>query len=247
MIVKNEEKNIKRCLDSLVPCIDEIVVIVDDKSEDATLDIVRSYQNVKCEVKEWMGYAETKKYALSKTINDWVFWIDGDEALTDELIKELNEFKNSKSDFAAYKVARKAYFLDKWIKHGGWYPGYIERLFNKRKAEFNANYVHENLEFQGEVGILKSDMEHYTDPDIFHYYAKFNKYTSLAAKELSEKNRKAKLSDLILRPLFFFIKMYIIRLGFLDGVQGLMLAIFSTNYVFTKYSKLWELNRNNKV
>ena len=242
LVVKDEEKNIKKCLDSLSKCIDDIVILVDSNSKDKTLQIVESYENVNHEVITWMGYAETKKYALSKTKNDWIFWIDGDEVITRELIDELIIFKKTNPEHAAYKVARRAYFLGKWIKHGGWYPGLVVRLFNKQKAEFNNNQVHENLEVNGTTGKLSNDLEHFTDPNIFHYYEKFNKYTSLASMELKSKNRQAGVSEIILHPVFLFIKMYIIRLGFLDGIQGLMLAVFSANYVFTKYSKLWELN-----
>jgi len=245
LVVKNEEKHIANCLDSLSKCIDDIVVLVDSNSDDATLDIVKGYDCVHWEVVEWMGYAETKRYAVSKTVNDWVFWIDGDEVITDGLIKELNEFKSKRPEHDVYNIARRAYFLGKWIKHGGWYPGFVERLFNKNECYFNQNKVHENLEFTGSVGKLENDLEHFTDPNIFHYYEKFNKYTTLAAEELSERKRKARVTDILLRPLFFFIKMYIIRFGFLDGLQGLILATFSTNYVFTKYCKLWEIN--NKI
>lgn len=244
LVVKDEEKNIKKCLQSLSECIDDIVVLVDSKSSDNTLELVKSFPQVNYEVVDWKGYSETKKYAVSKTKYNWIFWIDGDEIITRDLINELNEFKNSTPEYGAYKVARRAYFLGKWIKHGGWYPGLVIRLFDKTKAVFNENYVHENLEIEGNAGRLKHDLEHYTDPNIFHYYLKFNTYTTLAAEELKNKSRKASLSDILLRPLFFFLKMYLFRGGFLDGIQGLILAVFSTNYVFTKYCKLWELNNN---
>lgn len=242
LVVKNEERNIRGCLSSLSKCIDDIIVLVDNKSNDNTLSIVREFSNINYEVVEWKGYSETKKYALSKTKNDWVFWIDGDEIITQPLVDELNSFKKTQPQFDSYKVARRAYFLNRWIKHGGWYPGLVVRLFNKTKADFNNNQVHENLIVNGSVGKLKNDLEHYTDPDIFHYYEKFNRYTSLAASELRTKNRRAALSDIIFRPLFFFVKMYFIKLGFLDGIRGIILAVFSTNYVFTKYAKLWELD-----
>lgn len=216
--------------------------MVDEASNDKTLEIVKK-SGADFEVKEWAGYAETKKYALSKVANDWVFWIDSDEVLTPELQEEIKVFKNSTTAFPVFKVSRRAFFLGKWIKHGGWYPGRVARLFDKRQVTFNNNDVHEGLEFTGEAGILKNDLEHYTDLDIKHYYHKFNNYTSLAANELLKKGKSFRLNDLILRPFFFFLKMYIIRLGFLDGIQGFILAIFSTNYVFTKYAKLWELNK----
>ncbi len=243
VIAKNEENNIKRCIESQLDCIDEIIVLVDKSSTDKTLEIVKSYNKVVYEEVEWMGYAKTKQYAASKAANNWIFWIDADEEITPELKNELNEFKSKESEYAALTVARRAWFLGKWIKHSGWYPGRVTRLFNKTKAHFNENEVHENLIVNGKTGELKNDLEHYTDPDIFHYYEKFNRYTSLAAIELNNKNKFAKLKDLLLRPLILFIKMYIFRLGFLDGIHGLILAIFSSNYVFTKYCKLWELNK----
>lgn len=246
VIAKNEERNIGRCIQSQLDCIDDIIVLVDNSSTDKTLEIVKSFKEVYYEEVKWQGYSETKKYALSKTKHDWVFWIDADEALTDELIAEIKKFKINIPDSSAYSVARRAYFLDKWIKHSGWYPNHVTRVFNKNEARFSDNNVHEHLIVEGKTGILKNDLYHFTDPDIQHYYEKFNRYTSLAAKELAAKNRKAHLHDLLIRPIFIFIKMYIFRLGFLDGFHGLVLAVLSSNYVFTKYSKLWEINKNKK-
>ena len=246
IIAKDEELNIRKCIESQLLCIDDIVVIIDDKSKDSTLTILKEFPQINFEIKEWIGYSKTKEYALSLTKNDWVFWIDADEAITPELETELNKFKNSTPSFNAYQVSRRAYFLGKWIKHSGWYPGYVTRLFNKQFARFSLSEVHEHLIVEGNIGELNNDLEHYTDPNIFHYYEKFNRYTSLAAAELKTKGKSAKLNDLLLRPFFIFVKMYILKQGFLDGIQGFMLAVFSANYVFTKYSKLWELkNRTN--
>lgn len=246
IIAKNEENNIKKCLDSLIGLIDDIVVIIDSRTTDNTIKLVSEYQRINCEIIDWQGFAETKNYALSKTKHNWVLWIDADEEVTEELKSELQLFKKSVPEFRAYKIARRAYFLGKWIKHSGWYPARVVRLFDKNYAVFNNKSVHEGLAFNGEVGILNGDLNHYTDPSIEHYFNKFNNYTSLAAKELFENGNKSSLSDLLIRPLFLFSKMYIFRLGFLDGIQGFMLALFSSFYVFTKYAKLWELNRNKK-
>lgn len=240
---RDEETNIRRCIESQLAVVDEIVVLVDSRTKDATLKIASSYPNVNCEVVEWMGYAKTKIYAVLKTKYDWVLWIDADEELTKELIEELKNFKTVKPHYSAYNVARRAFFLGKWIKHSGWYPSRVTRLFNKNVASFEEKEVHEHLNVVGEIGNLNHDLNHYTDPSIEHYFAKFNLYTSLAAKELSEKGKQAGLNDILLRPVFLFFKMYILRLGFLDGLHGLILAVFSTAYVFTKYTKLWELNR----
>lgn len=246
LIAKNEERNIKACIESQLNCIDDIVVIVDSKSEDKTLDIVKSFGNrVNYEVCDWLGFAKTKIYAVSKTKHEWVFWIDADEVIRSELAEEINSLKYKYLDESAFSVARRAYFLGRWIKHSGWYPARVLRLFNKNKAKFVEREVHEHLEVDGKIGNLKNDLDHFTDPDIHHYLEKFNRYTTLAAQELKEKNKSISIFGLFFRPFFMFIKMYFLKLGFLDGIQGFILSCFSSAYVFTKYSKLWELKRGN--
>jgi len=246
IIAKNEENNIGRCLQSQIDCVDDIIVIIDEDSADKTEEIVKSFKKVTYQKTKWLGYSKTKQYAASLTANDWVLWIDADEALTIELQKELIEFKNSTPGYNAYSIKRKAYFLGRWIKHSGWYPGRVTRLFNKKFVAFSENGVHERLVVNGESGVLKSDLEHYTDPSIHHYFEKYNRYTSLAAEELFNKQKKFSLRDITIRPVSLFIKMYLLKAGFLDGVQGFILAVFSSAYVFTKYCKLWELNRKEK-
>jgi len=243
IIAKDEETNIRRCIESQRGCIDEIVLLVDEESTDKTYEISTCYSNVKALKVKWRGYSETKKEAILLTTNDWVFWIDADEAITRELKDEIIQVKDSTPFFAAYSIPRKANFLGKWINHSGWYPGRVTRLFNKKKVFFNSQSVHEELQVKGETGKLNGNLEHYTDPSVSHYFIKFNNYTSLAANDLKEKGRVFHLSDLIIRPIAIFVKMYFIKFGFLDGIQGFILAIFSSAYVFTKYSKFWELTR----
>ena len=235
-----------RCIESQLNCIDEIVVLVDNLSEDRTVEIATSFSKVKCQTVKWQGFAKTKQLAVSLTTNDWIFWIDADERITKELCLELNEFKKSVPGYPAYTLPRMANFLGRWIKHSGWYPGRVVRLFNKNKAHFNDNDVHEELIFNGSTGLLKNDLEHYTDPDIEHYFKKFNSYTSLAAEELVRNRKRFKITDILLRPFFTFLKMYVLKLGFLDGIQGFILAVFSSAYVFTKYCKFWELKNKNR-
>ena len=246
ILAKDEEENIRRCIESQSDCVDEILIFVDDRTEDKTFEITKSYPQVKSTLIKWEGFAKTKQTALLSTSNDWVFWIDADEALTKELKEELLEFKKSEPKFNAYSVPRKANFLGKWIKHSGWYPGRVIRLFNKNTATFNIKAVHESLLTTGDTGELKNDLEHYTDPTVSHYFVKFNNYTTLAAKDLKEKGKVFHLTDLLLRPAIIFIKMYFVKLGFLDGLQGFILAAFSSAYVFAKYSKFWELSRRVK-
>lgn len=246
VIAKNEERNIAGCIKSQLDVIDEIVVLVDSKSTDRTLEIVNSFPQVVSRVVEWQGYSETKKIALNLTTNNWVLWIDADEEITESLKQELLEFKSATPKHNAYCMPRKAYFIGKWIKHSGWYPGRVTRLFNKLAVHFSSNDVHEHLVVDGITGELKGDLDHFTDHSINHYFLKFNTYTSLAAEELDKKNKKAGIPDLLLRPVVIFIKMYFLKLGFLDGFHGFILAVFSSLYVFTKYCKLWELNRQDK-
>lgn len=242
IIAKDAEATIGKCLASLKECVEEIWVIVDESSADGTAEIIRQ-SGVNYEIRKWEGFAAAKMYALGKVTNNWVFWIDSDEVLTPGLQEEIREFKKGAPRFPVYSVARRAFFLGRWIKHGGWYPGRVPRLFDKSRVKFNNNAVHEGLDFAGEAGNLANDLEHYTDLNIKHYYAKFNEYTSLAAIDLNKKGKSFGMLDLLIRPPFIFFKMYLLRLGFLDGIQGFILAVFSANYVFTKYAKLWELNK----
>ena len=247
IIAKNEENNIKRCIESQLNCIDEIVLLVDESSTDKTFEIASSYEKVICKKTKWKGFAETKKEAIALTSYNWIFWIDADEEITPELCEEFQSMKQSESRFSAYKVSRRAFFLNKWIKHSGWYPDYVTRFFNKIYASFDDSKVHEGLIVDGSVGQLKNDLNHYTDPSIKHYFEKFNNYTTLAAEDLNNKGRIVNVSDILIRPAFKFIKMYFFQLGFLDGLHGFILAVFSSAYVFTKYCKLWELNKKNTI
>lgn len=243
IIAKNEESNIGRCIESQLGCIDEIIVLVDNRTTDRTFEIAKTFSRVKVQTVSWQGYSSTKKFGLSLASNEWIFWIDADEAVTDKLCKEINNFKTNVPQFSSYSVPRKAYFLGKWIRHSGWYPGRVTRLFNKNQASFSDNDVHEHLVVNGLTGRLENDLDHFTDPTIHHYFEKFNRYTTLAAEEMLREGRDFKISDILLRPPFIFIKMYLLKAGFLDGIEGLILAVFSSAYVFTKYCKFWELKR----
>ena len=240
LITFNEEENIRECLKS-VSWVDEIVV-VDSKSTDKTCAIASEFTD-KVFIEEWIGYSENKNIALYKTTGDWVLWIDADERVTPELAHEIKELIDINPYKNGFEIARRAFFLGRWIKHCGWYPGYVLRLFKKETAQFSDNKVHEGLELNGEKGRLKHDLLHYTDKDLDHYLWKFNRYTSYAAQELFEKGKKGGIGAIIFRPLFAFVKMYFLKKGFLDGVEGLMLCLLSSGYVAMKYAKLWEANQ----
>jgi glycosyltransferase involved in cell wall biosynthesis len=240
VITKNEERNIEDCLNS-VRWAQEIVV-VDGGSQDKTLKLAKKFTK-KVFVKPWEGYGASKNFALEQCTGSWILWLDADERVTEELGKEIQALTDQHTTpLSVYQMPRKAYFLGKWIRHCGWYPGYVPRLFKKGAGRFSENKVHERFEFAGAVGKLQSDLLHYTDPNLWHYFEKFNRYTTLAADEMMEKRTLFRVSQLIVRPVWVFVRMYVVKLGFLDGIQGFILSVLSSCYVFTKYAKLWELS-----
>ncbi len=238
VITRNEEKNIAECLGS-VRWAREIVV-VDSQSTDRTVECARQFTE-KIHVTAWLGYAAAKKFALAHCTQDWVFWLDADERVPAELAEEIREIVRSSPPVAeGYEVARRAFFLGRWIRHCGWYPGYVARLFRRGHVEFSASSVHEEAIIRGRVGRLQHDLLHFTDTTLYHYFSKFNRYTSLGADEMSSDGRSFALWDLLVRPPFLFFKMYVLRRGFMDGMHGLILSLVSAAYVFCKYAKLRE-------
>jgi len=240
IIAKNEEGNIGECLQSLQGFADEAVVIVDSSSNDGTKRVAEE-KGARVFVKDWEGYSLTKTWGLARTNGDHILWIDADERMTPELALEIKSTIQSGPEFSALAFPRKAFFLGRWISHCGWYPGYVTRFFIKGRARFDDKQVHEGLIVEGVVKKLKEPLLHYTDPDLTHYMAKFNHYTQLAAEQMHAAGRRFRISDAFIKPFAFFTKMYIIKLGFLDGWEGFILCVLSAYYVLVKYLKLWEL------
>jgi len=237
VITKNEAENIRECLASL-QWVDEIIV-VDAESTDGTAALAREFTG-RIFVRRWEGFSAAKNFALSQCAGDWILWIDADERVTPELRDEIIATLKKAPVVNGFELPRLANFLGKWIRHGGWYPGYVLRLFRREAGRFNDRPVHEGVQVDGKMGRLKNHLLHYTDPNLQHYFEKFNRYTSLAAEELHHHGRRFHLWDLLLRPLWFFFRMYVFRAGFLDGMHGFILAMLSAAYVCTKYAKLWE-------
>lgn len=240
IIARDEAENIVPCLQSLRGLADDILVAVDSRSRDATLELARE-NGARALVVEWKGYGATKNQILVQAKGDWVLWIDADERMTPELAAEIRSALAVEPGVAAFSIPRKAFFLGRWIRHCGWYPGYVTRLFRKGKAHFSERSVHEGLEVQGATAKLRHPLLHYTDPCLAHYLKKLNHYTTLAAGELYGRGRRARIFDLAVRPGWFFFRNYILRLGFLDGTPGLLLCVFSGYSVLIKYLKLKEL------
>jgi glycosyltransferase involved in cell wall biosynthesis len=243
IITYNEEKNIRRCLSS-VDWADEIVV-VDSGSTDDTKKIASEFTQKVFDIK-WEGFGKAKDFAKDKATYQWILSLDADEVVTEDLRKEIQSVIKSDKTFDGYYIPRRSNFLGKWIRHGGWYPDHVLRLFKKDKAKFNHSMVHEKVEVEGKIGYLRNDLLHHTDPNFDHYLGKLNKYTSVGAEELFRNGKRAWFFDLIFRPLAVFLKMYFAKGGFLDGPHGLILAVSSAFHVFSKYVKLWHLGSLNR-
>jgi len=236
VIAYNEERNIERCLKSVVPFSDEIIV-VDSGSTDRTVEISQRYAT-RVITREWMGYGRQKRFAMEQATRPWVFSIDADEEVSPGLLEEIESLDFTRD---GYEMPRKAWYLNRWIEHGGWYPGYILRLFNREKGSFTDDLVHECVGVTGSVGRLKHDLYHYTYRDVSHHVQKMNEFTTLAARQMFEAGRRAGVHNMVLFPFLEFIKVYVVKRGFMDGLAGFAISSLHSYYVFLKYTKLYEM------
>jgi len=238
VICHNEEQNIVRCLESCRPFSDEIIV-VDSHSTDRTVELARPLAT-QVVAHDWLGYGRQKQLALTRATRDWVFSIDADEVVSPELQREIAAL-----DFAhdGYWMPRRPYYLGRWIRHSGWYPGYILRLFRRDRGRFTDETLHEHVVVEGRTRKLRGDLLHYSYRSVSHHLAKMNDFTTLAAQKMRDQGRRARLRQMTVTPVLEFGKIYFLRRGFLDGFAGLVIALLHAYYVFLKYAKLWELQR----
>jgi len=240
IITKNEEENIERCLLSL-DWVDEII-IVDSGSEDSTKEICKKYQCRFFETK-WLGFGKTKKFAVSKSTNNWILSIDADEEISIELKYKIQAFLKSPVLSGVY-IKRISYYLGNQIRFCGWQNDYPLRIFDKRKANFNENLVHESVVIEeGNTSKFKEPIFHHPYKNINEHLKKINFYTELSAQSLSQSGKRSNPIYAISSALVKFIKMYVIKLGFLDGLNGLTLSIISSYSSLIKYLKLWSFNK----
>ncbi len=281
IITKDEEKNIRECLET-VNFADEII-IVDSSSKDRTVEIAKEF---KCKIfqREFNGFGPLKNYAVSKTSNIWVLNIDADERVSQSLMDEIKNFlKNPKSD--GYYIPRKSYVGNKWIKYAGQYPDYQLRLFRKDRGGFQNRLVHERVIINGRVGYLKNPMIHHNYDSWHHYFIKSNWYSTKEAEDLLKKklvymypwkviknffrkyrNFRKRGNSIVnsyimartaldghelkwtipFKPLYAFVRFYVIQLGFLDGPHGLMWALAASYNRIMKYSKYHEMKKGNR-
>jgi len=247
IITSNAEDDIKRCLESISWAYE--IILVDCFSQDKTAEIAKEYTD-KVWQREWQGYGKQKNFAIDKARGDWIFWIDSDEVVTQELVGEIKNIISQDKDISAYYVPRRTYFLNHWIKHCGWYPGYTLRLFKKGVARFNERLVHERLDFKGKAGYFNGDLLHYSYKSISEYVDRLNKYTSLEAKQMVSEGKNIEniklVYKIITNPITTFCKMYFRKKGFKDGIYGLMLCILSSIYKLVLYVKYWQYIQKSK-
>jgi len=236
IITFNEQENLAKCLQSVKWC-DEIIV-VDSGSTDNTVKLAESF-SAKVFVREFTGYGEQKKYAVSLASNDWIFSIDADEVVSEELQEKiLKRFSTPGKLPSGFLIRRRLIFLGKEFKHGKESNELILRLFNKKSGNFNTAKVHEKVELNGETEKLKGLLLHYSYKSLSQYFEKFDDYTSKAAYELFEKRKRRNIIlTYILLPVYFF-KNYIFNRNILNGSKGLIWSFYSSYYPVIKYSKL---------
>jgi glycosyltransferase involved in cell wall biosynthesis len=237
IITRNEEDRIGQALES-VAWADEIVV-VDAESTDRTVEIARQYTD-RVIVNPWPGYAAQKNFADSQASHEWVLSIDADERASPDLRRSIEQLKHEGPRHDGYRIARRAWYLGRWINHSGWYPDYQLRLYRRDRAQWQGDYVHESVRVEGSVGTLSGDLWHFTRRSLTEHHQVLGQYTSLAAEQDFARGKTVGLLDLLLRPPLTFLRSYIFKQGFRDGIAGLVIASFAAYYVFLKLAKLWE-------
>jgi len=242
VITKNEEANIRDCLES-IRWADELIV-VDAESRDRTVELART-SGAKVWVRPWPGFGLQKNFGMAQASSDWILILDADERVTEELRGEVRTCIDGWRPGApvAYRIPRRNFFYGTWVRGGGVYPDYQVRLFRRGLARYNDVAVHENLVVDGEIGTLVGHFDHSTERHIQDHFKKFGLYTTLAAQEKAKTVRTVHWIDLIVRPLVVWAKTYLLKQGFRDGVNGLIVCVFASMYTFVKYAKLWDATR----
>lgn len=240
MIVKNEANNLVACLRSCEGLADETIV-VDGGSTDNTVEIARQFGATVVSKTNWEGFGLQRQFAQSQVTSDWVFWIDADERLTPELKAAIQSAVADNQPMAIYSVARLSWVFGRFIRHSGWYPDRVLRLHRASLTRYTDAPVHERLDVPHGASVmpLSGDLLHYTYNDLHHYLVKSAQYADLWAKQREARGKRGSLLQGLLHGVGCFLRMYILKAGFLDGRQGLLLALLSAHSTFAKYADLW--------
>ena len=241
IITHNEEANIGRVLESVRQADERIVL--DCGSTDRTIDIARSF-GAKTVTEPWKGYSAQKNSAIEKAGGDWILSLDADESVEPELMDEVRHVLAQNPPVNGYYMPRKNYFLGRWIRHGGFYPDRKLRLFRRGCGRFGERPVHEVVQVDGPTGTLNHALVHNAYPTLEGYISHMNRYSSLGAEvSVAEGSGAFSLLNIVINPLATFVYNYFLRLGLLDGREGLLLNLYHSAYVSWKYAKAWEMAR----
>ncbi len=239
LITQNVAGQLGECLAS-VAFADEVVV-VDSGSTDGTVALAERY-GARVVAKEWLGFGRQKQFAVERATHDWVLCLDADERVSPELAASLVRELEAPTA-PVYRMPRRNRFLGRWLRHGEGYPDWSARLFDRRQARWSDDPVHEKVLYAVTPGMLQGDLLHDSAEDLGRYLEKQNRYTTLAAMELHRRGQRAGATELVFSPLMRFFKFYLLRLGFLDGLPGLVHISIGCMNSFMKYAKLVELRR----
>jgi glycosyltransferase involved in cell wall biosynthesis len=239
VITRDEEAHIERCLKS-APFASDILVL-DSQSQDRTVEIAKAH-GAKVIQQQFLGFGPQKKRAVNLASHDWVLCLDADEALTDDAQKAIIDlFKNGEPPLAAYRLSRLSFHMGRWIRHGGWFPDWQLRLFDRRRANWDDALIHERVIVNGEVGTVNASILHWVFDSLTDQVQTNNKYSSLGAETLAKRGKRFSLLFLVFKPISKFLETYLWKRGFMDGLPGFIIAVGAAYSVFLKYSKLWEL------
>jgi glycosyltransferase involved in cell wall biosynthesis len=211
---------------------------VDSHSTDATREIAAGL-GARVVERDWNGWVEQKNFAIEQASNDWVLCLDADERLSPELRASIVAALTTGDETDGYEFARLNRYLGRWIRHGGWYPDRKIRLFRRDRGRFEGRNPHDRVRIRGTVRRLAGELLHDPYRSISDHLRTIDRYTTVAAEEKHARGERASLIDLTVRPWVRFVRMFLIRRGFLDGAHGFLLAVSGAYYVFLKYAKLW--------
>ncbi|MFP4168008.1 MAG: glycosyltransferase family 2 protein [Desulfonatronovibrionaceae bacterium] len=245
VLTLNGEKWLEDCLKSLDFCCH--LLVVDSGSEDKTADIARRC-GAEVLVNPWPGPAEQFRFAFGQVSTEWVVSLDQDEILSDRLRQEIITWLSSESGsgFSGFFCSRKSYYFDRFLRYCGWYPDFLLRVFRVQDTDIHTSGPHYGFHSRGATAKLKGDIIHYPYSDLREHVAKMNYYSQVAAEEMRNKGKKSGLVRAFLHAMARFFKIYILKLGLLDGRAGFVLAVNSFFYTFQKYIRLMELNAGQK-
>jgi glycosyltransferase involved in cell wall biosynthesis len=241
VIAKNEARNIEACLDSLRFCDERIVV--DGGSDDGTASLAEAAGAKVTVAKEWRGFGPQKNLALSLATGDWVLSIDADEQVSEELAAEIRK-TITEGLFEAYEMPRLSTFCGRPMRHSGWHPDYVLRLFRRGRARFSDDLVHERVVYDGPVGRLKEPLTHHPVLRLEDALSRMDRYSTARAEMIVESGRRVSFFTGIVRGWWTFIQTYFIRLGFLDGREGFLLAMANAEGTYYRYMKAWLKGRD---